>query len=140
MIYFDESRFDTNCLQRRSWAAPYRNNYAIKNSVQRSLNVYAAVGQLANGYFIEYYQGCNSANFADFIPKLIKACRDSRRKPMLVLDRHTSHTAIYLQEILKSHFKIMLQPTQACEFNIVETHWSLAKRHFRKKLAERPLQ
>ena len=79
-------------------------------------------------------------NFADFIPKLIAACRDTRRKSLLILDRHTSHTAVHLRELLNQHFKVMLQPTQACEFNIVETHWSLAKRYFRKKLAERPLQ
>ena len=39
---------------------------------------------------------------------------------------------------LMKHFDVIFQAPQSCDFNVIETIWSLAKRKFRKVLALNP--
>lgn len=86
VIYFDESRLDSWTTQSRSWSAAYTNNYSVKNTRMWSLTLYGAIG--ADRYSIFQAKGCNSENFAAFIPQLIADCgqANSKGKPVLIVD------------------------------------------------------
>ena len=138
LYFFDESRVDSWSTKARSWSAKYTNSFVPLNSPMHSLTIYAAVGTGQPVLF--FTKGCNSDNLMEFIP-ILKAGIVSTRskvKPILVVDQHGSHRKC--QPELEKYFQVEYQSPDSCQFNIVETLWSLIKQKYRKTLADDPLR
>ena len=57
----------------------------------------------------------------------------SQKQPILVMDRHRSHSSEEIQAILEEHFEVIYTPPMSCVLNNpIESMWSLIKRHYQK--------
>lgn len=58
-------------------------------------------------------------------------------KPYLVIDNHRAHKAWRVEEFLNKHFNVIWMPAASCEFNSIESVWSMMKNKFRRVIAQR---
>ena len=58
-------------------------------------------------------------------------------KPYLILDNHSAHKSVEVMAYIKLYFIPLLMPAYSCEFNSIETLWSLVKSRYKTKIARR---
>ena len=82
-------------------------------------------------------KGTNETEFRRFIELLIPQRKRLRYvKPILVMDGHPAHSCLSLRNTLSRNFEVMKMPASSCEFNSIESLWSLIKSIYYRKIVQ----
>lgn len=72
----------------------------------------------------------NSEDFWFFIEEVAKHIKIGSKKPVLIMDNATAHTAKINRNRLNDYFIPVYMPSHSSSFNSVERIWAVAKRNF----------
>ena len=109
-----------------------RGRIRITNKSIGGATVLGAIGDgLVESYF-HITDTTNTENFNTFINDLVQQIRPNlENRPYLVLDNHTAHKNVVIRPTLEQHFNVLWLPSYSCQFNSIETFWSILKRRYR---------
>ena len=118
--------------------ASTRGRIRITNKSIGGATVFGAIGDGLTQPYFYITDTTNSEHFNTFIDDLIPFIRPNlENRPYLVLDNHLAHKNILIRPTLEQHFNVMWLPSYSCQFNSIETFWSILKSRYRKMLHER---
>ena len=136
VIYIDESTFHQWRRPTKMWLHTVHNDVPIAAKRGRSI---LAIGGLSNKKGMLALKITAEPNtkdtFIEFFNQLMLNL-DSERAT-IVLDNLRSHHSKEIEAIAEAHgVELLFLPPYTCEFNPIETVWSLIKRQWAKKLIE----
>ena len=76
----------------------------------------------------------NAVDVDRFLRLVANHIRADVCKPYLLYDGHRSHTGQAIQSLISQYFTDLRNVPYSCEFNAIETVWSVAKHYFAKRL------
>ena len=128
-----QTTFNTWLTMKRTW---FPKHQAITVPVPvdrgRGFTVYGAISTaLANGYYIEFDESTNKWGFDNFLKNLALQLKEeyANTQPVIVrecpvnfvcqvLDNHTAHTSLDVQNTLSKYFQPEFIPPYSCQVGI----------------------
>lgn len=131
IVYVDESSFSA-WAERKTKAWNVRNEPVIVhiNNKQYFRTMFAGIGDCLDEPVFMKGKSTNSDDFGSFIEEVAKHIKIGSKKPVLIMDNATAHTAKKNRNRLNDYFIPVYMPSHSSAFNSVERVWSVAKRNF----------
>ena len=130
IVYIDETTFNTWMFKSKSRSSRVAPNLHGLNDERYAITVYGAVGWPLRKPVYFLAKSTNQIDFRKFLREVVLAFKVHVRKPILLFDGATAHTATDSMKLIKRHFQPMKNVAHSSNFNSIETLWSIAKRNF----------
>ena len=137
VIFADESTFQSNHVQSKSWSLRDHPNQHYIDPVQASVTVYGAVGEALTKSVWYLGRSTNQNDYTNFITIVAKHIKADvkHQKPLLLYDGHPVHTTAQSLRLVQRWFTPLQNVRYSSNFNSpIESYWGLAKRRLQKKL------
>ena len=131
IVYLDESSFSAwEERQRKAWSVRDELVEVHINNKSYFRTIFGAIGDCLHEPVFMKGKSTNSEDFRSFILEVAKHIKIGSKKPVLIMDNASAHTAKLNKELLKQYFIPAYLPPHSSSFNSVERIWSVAKRNF----------
>ena len=141
VIYVDETTFNFHQRNSRTWSySDERVQLPVSNTRHSGVTLYGAIGECLKHPVFTTGESTNAIDFTKFLRDVVASFRNEADRPHLVIDNHSAHHSKLIDNLLRDHFTVTYLPTYSCQFNSIETLWSVIKKQFRKQVGIRVRQ